>query len=798
MAAAGLVGASIAGFTYSKLDGPPAWLPVSRTESQENPKDWSSKAVKVNHNNTLRDRLDDLSQGETYSNADHSAPGQQEPPPQTKGHRVVDTVDDIPAAEISAWETAVDRLATVKDTITGFDFSDIGDKITDFILPKWIQGMPEFLAKIQEELSVSPGSLAEEVWHEAHDPEINPEIMWDARVRISEDICDEEQDFLRKRKVRTTAALARYLDVPEEEIHPDDVPTVAMCGSGGGLRALVAGTSSFLSAKEAGLFDCVTYTAGVSGSCWLQTLFYSSIGAQDHAQMIRHLKNRLGIHLAFPPAALNLLTSAPTNKFLLSGVVEKLKGVPDADFGLVDIYGVLLAARLLVPRGELQVDDYDLKISNQRIYTDQGHYPLPIYTAVRHEIPLEEQSTDSASVKEMREEARKEAWFQWFEWTPYEFFCEEFSAGIPTWAIGRKFEGGLSVWRDNGLALPELRVPLLMGVWGSAFCATLSHYYKEIRPIMRGLAGFGGIDSLIAERDEDLVKVHPIDPASIPNFALGMREQLPEHCPESVHTASHLSLMDAGMSNNLPIYPLLRPGRNVDILIAFDASADVRQDNWIKAADGYVRQRGIRGWPVGAGWPSETSTEKQTLRDLEDAQARSVEDAENRLQEAKDQAAPSEEPINKQEQTTKPSDLGYCTVWVGTTEERQVDEEPPPSKAVEEDWQLMDDRAGIAVIYFPFLANPKVPQVDPQTSDFMSTWNFVYTPDEIDKVVSLARANFEEGREQTKRTVKAVWERKRKQRLQREKEDRELRWRARLRNGRVHGKKFGEHGDHFS
>ena len=117
------------------------------------------------------------------------------------------------------------------------------------------------------------------------------------------------------------------------------------------------------SAQEAGLFDCVTYTAGVSGSCWLQTLYYSSIGRQSLRHIINHLKDRIGVHIAYPPAALSLLNQAPTNKFLLSGLVEKLRGVPDADFGLVDVYGLLLAARLLVPKGELGVSDLDLKVN---------------------------------------------------------------------------------------------------------------------------------------------------------------------------------------------------------------------------------------------------------------------------------------------------------------------------------------------------------------------------------------------------------------------------------------------------
>ena len=74
--------------------------------------------------------------------------------------------------------------------------------------------------------------------------------------------------------------------------------------------------------------------------------------------------------------------------------------------------------------------------------------------------------------------------------------------------------------------------------------------------------------------------------------------------------------MDAGMSNNLPIYPLIRPGRDVDIIVAFDASADIKQENWLSVVDGYARQRGIKGWPIGAGWPPNTEPLEQTEKVL--------------------------------------------------------------------------------------------------------------------------------------------------------------------------------------
>ncbi|KAH6673790.1 putative cytosolic phospholipase A2 zeta [Halenospora varia] len=680
----------------------------------------------------------------------------------------------------------------------------VTDKIVDSFLPDWAKLLPDHISKLQRELSMAPGSLADEIWQEAQDPDINPEIQYSASVRVSSELCDEEKKFLQRRKGITTTALAKYLGIPEEDVHPDDVPTIAMVGSGGGLRALVAGTGSMLATSEAGLFDCVTYTAGVSGSCWLQALYHSSLGGRRLDKMVDHLKARIGVHIAYPPAAFASLNQAPTNKFLLSGFVEKMKGDPDADFGLVDVYGLLLAARLLIPKGEIGCNDRDLKISNQRDYIKHGEHPMPIYTAVRHEIPILEESSELEKVtgspsNATKARAKKEAYFQWMEITPYELFCEEFAAGIPTWAIGRKFENGRDVAPDEtGLNLPELRLSLLLGIFGSAFCATLSHYYKEVRPLVKGLTGFGGLDEMIEGKNEDLSKVHPINPASIPNFVYGMDGRLPETTPEGIYKNTHLQLMDAGMSNNLPIYPLLRPGRDVDVLIAFDASADVKTDNWLAVADGYARQRGIKGWPIGVGWPKETDTAEKTAGQLDEAQASTTKEANIKLEMAKqDQEQQAKYLLAEPSADSKkgPNDLGYCTIWVGTTQERSsTTEDDVPSKAVQEDWELMEPDAGIAIIYFPFLSNPKVEGVDPTTSEYMSTWNFIYTPEDIDNAVALARANFEEGKERTRRCIRAVYERKKKKRVEKEAADKEARWRRKVRLGIV-GKK-GE-GDHF-
>ena len=667
----------------------------------------------------------------------------------------------------NAWMQFSRNFDIVLDGVKRIQWAGLGDKLSDLVLPVWAKHLPEQIQKLNSELSMEPGSLADDIWQEAQDPYINPEVLWNATVRVGDTLNREEVAFKRRRKEQMVEKFKKYLDI-KEEVDPDDIPTIAMCGSGGGLRALVAGTSSYLCTQEAGLFDICTYTAGVSGSCWLQTLFFSSVGKQSHATMLDHIKSRIGTHIAFPPTALKLLTSAPTNKFILSAFVEKMRGDPSAKFGLVDIYSLLLAARLLVPKGDLDVQDADLKLSNQTALLKDGRYPMPIYTLVRHEIPVEEEvakqepATPSDKAKTV-EKAKKEAWFQWLELTPWETFCEEFGAGIPTWSLGRPFENGQNKILESGIAVPELRQSMLLGIYGSAFCATLSHYYKEVRPLLAGIRGFGSLDDLLEGKNDDLVRIHPIEPATIPNFVYGMRDRLPSTCPESVFKSDHLQVMDAGMSNNLPIYPLLRPGRDVEVLIAFDASAEVKKENWLSVVDGYAKQRGIKSWPVGTGWPKKSLKPTENAELLKEAETDSAKGAAEKIIEAKEKAKQEEAKVQAAAMKDKnpdahtrrgeQGDLGHCNIWVGTKEERESAEEPPPSKMISwndpEDptFHLMEPNATMAVVYFPLLPNDKVPGVDPDHTDYLSTWNFIYSPEQIDKVVELARTNFKEGEE---------------------------------------------------
>jgi phospholipase A2 len=94
-----------------------------------------------------------------------------------------------------------------------------------------------------------------------------PEVSKTAEVRHGMDLCPEEKAFVAARKQLKRDSFARYMGWDPAAIHPDDVPTVAFGGSGGGYRAMLAMLGYSKAMKESGLWDLLMYVSGVSGSC---------------------------------------------------------------------------------------------------------------------------------------------------------------------------------------------------------------------------------------------------------------------------------------------------------------------------------------------------------------------------------------------------------------------------------------------------------------------------------------------------------------------------------------------------
>lgn len=478
-------------------------------------------------------------------------------------------------------------------------------------------------SNLQNELSLGPDSTYARILKDAENPDIHPEIQWDARVRLGRDLPHTERAFARNRRGRMRHDFARLLDVPVEEVDERDLPVVAIAASGGGYRAMINTTASLQAAKESGLLDTVTYISAVSGSCWaLNTLL--TIGGGDIDWTLRHLRERIKDPFLAPETLVKLFSvDDESSRLLLSAAILK-HASRGGDLSLPDVYGTLVSSRLYAtepgtPTAEppQPLSLAALKTSTQRQYMDDGSIPLPIYTTVRHDLPTPEElakmtdgseggdngdgvGKDAAAASEV---ASKATW-TWFETTPYEVGSDKLGAFVPTWSLGRVFKDGKTTER-----VPELGVPVLSGIYASAFCASLFSYFLEIKPLLAALPYFSAIDDFgervailfprtstrlthlipdtVKTKAHKLDAIHPFPPAELPNFLYGLKAaESTRDIPKALTEARTLGFADAGVELNLPYVPLLR--RSVDVIIALDSSAD-SHDVWFTRAAEYAR-----------------------------------------------------------------------------------------------------------------------------------------------------------------------------------------------------------------
>lgn len=140
------------------------------------------------------------------------------------------------------------------------------DGNSDFSLRARLKGFASDL-KATSQSAARLVSLESRLTKELDDPTRFPEIAQQAVVRKGSDLCPEETAYLAVRKARIRDKFARYMGLDAAQVHPDDIPTVAFGGSGGGYRAMLAFLGYSLAMKQAGMWDLLTYVAGVSGSC---------------------------------------------------------------------------------------------------------------------------------------------------------------------------------------------------------------------------------------------------------------------------------------------------------------------------------------------------------------------------------------------------------------------------------------------------------------------------------------------------------------------------------------------------
>ncbi|TKA67437.1 hypothetical protein B0A55_09143 [Friedmanniomyces simplex] len=572
-----------------------------------------------------------------------------------------------------------------------------------------------------QDLKIMGGMTALEtrIKREMHDPHLFPEVEKVAHVRRGLELCSEEQTFIATRKVRARDNFARYVGVKPEDIDARDVPTVSFGGSGGGFRAMIGCLGYCRQMQHAGLWDCLTYVSGVSGSCWSLAAYYT-FGHASFDKVIAHCKERFSPYHPLSGEAIRKVLSVPGGaRITLAGIFFQ------------DDPATHPGRHVHKEVSGWQKSWY--RWSSARDYTDNGAEPLPIFTAIRHERPWKdwkdkEHPFEEADHGEGDHKEADDAWFQWYEMTPYEVGCDETQAWVPTWGFGRPFDEGKST-----MQLPEQSLALLLGLCTSAPAGPLTSYIGTIsRNLPTGFLG-NSIHSLASrvakfwgkQGTEEFQEHHPLHACNEHNFMYHYTHPEPgEARPPGLENSPRIHLIDSGMDNNCPTYVLLHPSRQADVIINMDASSDVQKDTFQERVDQIGGRRGIKFTRRNDIKPGPDPKDPDRFKDL------------------------------------------YAQVYDGVPCERPetvVDSygrtvKTPPAPAHTRECTM---------VYMPLLPNEKaVPDYDPSTAKFSGSYNLVWTPGQVEMLVKVCIGNFEAGEGTLKEVMRAAWQRKKAKREQ--------------------------------
>ncbi|KAF2767972.1 putative cytosolic phospholipase A2 [Teratosphaeria nubilosa] len=585
-------------------------------------------------------------------------------------------------------------------------------------------------------------ALETRVKKEMQDPAIFPEVEKVATVRRGLGLCPEEKAFLANRKVRARDNFAKYLGLKPEDVNPEDVPTVSFGGSGGGFRAMIGCLGYCRQMQHAGLWDCLTYVSGVSGSCWSLAAYYT-FGDANFDKVIDHCKKRFSPYHPLSGEAIRTILSAPGGaRTTLGPLIQKSKS--GLQTVAMDLYAVFTTGWIFFqydpstdPGGhaDQELAGYQKswhRWSSAAKYTDTGAEPLPIMTAIRHERPWKdwkdkEQPFESDDPSSGDLANAQEAWFQWYEMTPYEVGCDEIEAWVPTWGFGRPFDRG-----ESTMQLPEQSLALLLGLCTSAPAGPLTSYISTIaRNLPSGFLG-SGIHKMASrvskfwgkQGTEEFQEHHPLHACNEHNFMFHYSTpKRGQGRPPGLENSPRIHLIDSGMDNNCPTYVLLHPSRDADVIINMDASSDVQKDTFQERVDQIGSRRGL----------------KFVKRNPE-------------LKPQGDEKDPHR------------FDGLYAQLYDGTPCD-------PPETVVDSYGRRVKTppaplhKRACTMIYMPLLPNAKaVKDFDPSTAKFSGSYNLVWTAEQVEMLVRVCVQNFEDGQGAIKEALHDAWMRKKEAR----------------------------------
>ncbi|CAG1960804.1 unnamed protein product [Fusarium graminearum] len=591
-----------------------------------------------------------------------------------------------------------------------------------------------------------------------------PELQWDAKVRYGSSLHPKEQEFIHLRKVRISSegknSLHHFLCLPPDEIvDPRDVPLLSLGGSGGGYRVMYGFAGFMAAAKKSGLWDCITWTAGVSGSCWTIAAYYT-IAKHDISKLVDHYMT-VASELAHPMSmyALDKVARSKRGIYFLIGPLVSKAQKSIIGLSVMDLYSTLTATYQLLsrePKGRLSRATFQWSKLWQRSGIDKALEPMPILAAVRR-VPRYSYEPKTISAKataiqndniarnmdpmhrdsKNKPKTSSKKLFQYFEISPLEIGSADLNRYVPTWSWGRTFVSGHSVDRR-----PEQSFSLLLGQCTGAPAGPLTECIKALLvsipkdTVMARLVAM--LNRFLQSKRLEGFWGNPIRAGHDPNPFYGLekpavaREHTSEHSscrsqaaePEVANrrgpvtmTASsavnfppweaqgRTRLMDCGMANNLPNHVLARPERGVDIFISFDSSSDVQTGAAVQRLHHFA-----------ADFDFELQEETEVFHSPR-----------KNIELVSDDGLQVESRYLTQ----------YARVFRGTRESGKT----------------------IYIIYCPLLPNGTNPNFNPSTASFSTSTNLMWTSDQVQSVLMTAEANITRYALDTiKRVVRKVYQ----------------------------------------
>ncbi|XP_029454495.1 cytosolic phospholipase A2 zeta [Rhinatrema bivittatum] len=418
----------------------------------------------------------------------------------------------------------------------------------------------------------------------------------DLDVRLGFDLSNGEKEYLDKRKQIASQALKEALNLKEVPCK-DEVPIVAIVGSGGGTRAMTSLSGNLSGLQLLNLLDCVTYVSGVSGSTWCMTSLYKDPdwSHKDLQVPINSIRNSVTLSKsgAFSPDRI---------KYYFRELASLEKDGRKVSF--TDLWGLILEYFFYQKENPS-------KLSDQQESVRWAQNPYPIYGGVNVRINVS--GSDFA---------------EWCEFTPHEVGFRKYGAFVRTEDFGSEFFMGHLIRRRQ-----EPRICYLEGMWGSAFAASLDEIWAEVAG-----TGFAWIDSLkdVIKVVDDSRKLHLRDPLQFKTRLVmpgGILSQIFQDIFKSRFTAGesynftrglylhrdyvditefvawnghhldafpnqltpmeeNLYLVDGGFSINSPFPLVLQPERDVDVILSFNYSWEAPFEV-LELTTRYCKERGI-------------------------------------------------------------------------------------------------------------------------------------------------------------------------------------------------------------